>query len=117
MPVLCLQRSAVNCVDFQRHEWMSVRRAAGSSSSGGADSQSAASTSTLVSQDDDSNDNDISAFYNANKQAFNLKGKKLYNVDGLNLIDPKTKKVVGHLSPPGGPNTRAADHLFTTENN
>ena len=55
--------------------------------------------------------------YIDNKQAFNLKGKKLYNVDGLNLIDPKTKKVVGHLSPPGGPNTRAADHLFTTENN
>jgi hypothetical protein len=32
--------------------------------------------------------------YIENKQAFNLKGKKLYNVDGLNLIDPKTKKVV-----------------------
>jgi hypothetical protein len=30
--------------------------------------------------------------YIENKQAFNLKGKKLYNVDGLNLIDPKTRK-------------------------
>jgi hypothetical protein len=55
--------------------------------------------------------------YIENKQAFNLKGKRLYNVDGLNLIDPRTKKVVGDLSRPGGPNTRAADHLFTTENN
>ena len=51
--------------------------------------------------------------YIENKQAFNLKGKKLYDVDGLNLIDPKTGTVVGHLSPPGGPKTRAADHLFS----
>jgi hypothetical protein len=53
--------------------------------------------------------------YVENKEAFNLKGEKRWDVDGLNLIDPKTKKVVGHLSAPGGPSTRAADHLFTNE--
>ncbi len=50
--------------------------------------------------------------YIENKQAFNLKGKKLYTVDGLNLIDPKTKKVVGHLSPPGGPNYQSRGPSF-----
>ncbi len=50
--------------------------------------------------------------YQEDKEAFSFKGEKLYDIDGLNLIDPETGRVVGHLTGPSGNKTAAADYLF-----
>jgi hypothetical protein len=53
--------------------------------------------------------------YVEGKEAFNLKGRKLYDLDELNLIDPETGKIVGHLSAPHDRRTFSADHLFSDD--
>ncbi len=52
--------------------------------------------------------------------AFDMKGNKLYDVDEqMNLVDPTTKKVVGHLADAGASpscNLTAASELFPLPN-
>jgi hypothetical protein len=47
-------------------------------------------------------------------EAFDRDGNKLYDVDGLNLLDPQSRKVMGHLQSGGAllPGDRSAAHLF-----